>query len=201
MKKIVSGAAGLLALFCCVSAVQGWGQASPLTATPATASAPEPVAQRSKQLSRLFAAIWEDRLTHSPEFASSLGDRRYNDQLTDYSAKAVNDELERGREYIQQLSAIDTAGLPDQEQLSAELMLRSLIDQQEGAKFKTWEMPVNQFSGFHTELPRMVSNFPFETIKDYDDYIARLQKVPNAFSQIMTNMELGVDEGRVPPQY
>jgi uncharacterized protein (DUF885 family) len=38
-------------------------------------------------------------------------------------------------------------------------------------------------------------------VKDYDDYIARLKKVPAAFSQIMTNIELGIDEGRMPPQY
>ena len=41
----------------------------------------------------------------------------------------------------------------------------------------------------------------FDSVKDYDDYITRLKKVPHAFSQIMTNMQLGVDEGRVQPQY
>lgn len=161
----------------------------------------ESPAARSKALSTLLAQIWEDHLKHSPEFASSIGDRRYNDQLTDYSAAAVNAELERGREYIQQLSEIDTAGLSDQERLSAELMLRSLIDDQEGAKFKEWEMPVNQFYGFHTNLPQLVNRVPFDTVKDYDDYIARLKKVPTAFSQIMTNMDLGVDDGRTQPRY
>ena len=38
-------------------------------------------------------------------------------------------------------------------------------------------------------------------MKDYDDYIARLKKVPRAFSQIMTNMQMGMDDGRMPPQY
>ena len=80
-------------------------------------------------------------------------------------------------------------------------MLRSLIDDQEGAKFKEWQMPVNQFYGFHTSLPQLVNDLQFDTVKDYDDYIARLKKVPTAFSQITTNMELGIDEGRMPPQY
>ena len=38
-------------------------------------------------------------------------------------------------------------------------------------------------------------------MKDYDDYIARMEKVPKAFSQMMTNMQLGMDEGRMPPKY
>jgi uncharacterized protein (DUF885 family) len=182
-------------MICCLNVVPVAAQVQ------ATAGATASVAQRSKDLSKLFSEIWEDRLKHSPELASFLGDKRYNDQLSDYSTQEVNAALARGRGFIQRLSEIDTTGLPDQERLSAELMLRSLIDDQEGAKFKEWEMPVNQFSGFHTELPRLVNDLQFDTVKDYDDYIARLKKVPTAFSQITTNMELGIDEGRVPPQY
>jgi uncharacterized protein (DUF885 family) len=195
MKKISLVLAGSLLVVCCVNVVPVRAQVQPPAATPSSA------AQRSKDLSKLFAEIWEDKLKHSPEFASFLGDKRYNDQLSDYSSQEVNASLARGRAFIQRLSEIDTTGLPEQERLSAELMLRSLIDDQEGAKFKEWQMPINQFSGFHTDLPNLVNDLQFETVKDYDDYIARLKKVPTAFSQITTNMELGIEEGRMPPQY
>jgi uncharacterized protein (DUF885 family) len=177
-----------------VGSLAGHGQ----TGVPAAATS---VAPRSKALSALLDQIWQDRLKHSPEFASSIGDKRYNDQLTDHSAKEVNAGLARGRDYIQQLSEIDTTGISEQERLSADLMLRSLIEAQEGAKFKEWEMPVNQFNGFHTDLAQLPGRLQFDSVKDYDDYITRLTKVPTAFSQIMTNMQLGVDEGRTPPQY
>jgi uncharacterized protein (DUF885 family) len=193
MKKISLGMVGGLTLACCMSIFPVW--------TWAQATATDSIAERSKALSALFAEIWEEGLKHSPEFASSIGDKRYDDQLTDYSIQEVNAALARGRGYIQKLSEIDTTGLPEQEKLSAELMLRSLIDDQEGAKFKEWEMPVNQFNGFHTDLPQIVNRLQFDSVKDYDNYIARLQKVPKAFSQIMTNMELGIDDGRMPPQY
>ena len=155
---------------------------------------------RSKALSTLFADIWQDRLKHSPEFASLIGDKRYNDQLTDYSAKEVNASLQRGLDYIQRLGAIDTTGLTDQEKLSSELMLHSLIDDQQGAKFKEWEMPVSPIFGFQTSLADLVGQLSFDSVKDYDDYISRLKKVPAQFSQVMTNLQLGVDEGRMPPK-
>jgi uncharacterized protein (DUF885 family) len=194
-KKISLGVVGGLALVCCLSVLptRVHGQAA--------AAGAESVDARSKELSALFAQIWQDTLKHSPEFASSLGDKRYDDQLTDYSSQEVNAALARGRGYIEKLSLIDTTGLPDQEKLSAELMLRSLIDQQEGAKFKEWEMPVNQFNGFHTDLPQLVTRLQFDDVKDYDNYIERLKKIPKAFSQVMTNMELGIEDGRMPPQY
>jgi uncharacterized protein (DUF885 family) len=166
------------------------------------ASAPQTtsVAARSKALSVLLAEIWQDRLKHSPEFASLIGDKRYNDQLTDYSVKEINASLQRGLDYIQRLGAIDTTGLTDQEKLSSELMLQSLIDAQQGAKFKEWEMPFSPIFGFQTRLADLVGQLSFDSVKDYDDYIERLKKVPVQFSQVMTDLQLGVDEGRVPPK-
>jgi uncharacterized protein (DUF885 family) len=195
MKRVSLAFVYALIVMCYVSMSPAGAQA------PAAAQATASVAERSQALSKLLTDIWEDRLKHSPEYASYLGDKRYNDQLTDYSVQEVNASLARGREFIQRLGGIDTAGLSDQERLSADLMLRSLIDDQEGARFKEWEMPVNQFTGFHTDLAQMVNNLPFETVKDYDDYITRLKKVPKAFSQVMSNMQLGADEERMPPQY
>jgi uncharacterized protein (DUF885 family) len=186
------GRTGGWVLVCCLSVAPKIVQGQLTAAAPVATS----VAAQSKALSTLFTQIWEDRLKRSPEFASSIGDKRYNDQLTDYSAQALNAALARGRDYIQKLSEIDTTGLTDQEKLSADLMLRQLIEEQEAAKFKEWEMPVNQFYGFHTELPQLPNRLQFDSVKDYDDYITRLKKVPNAFSQIMTNMQLGADEGR-----
>jgi uncharacterized protein (DUF885 family) len=198
MKKIPLTLTAGLALMCCMEAAPSHAQIIRLP-TPTAANAS--VADRSKALNALFDEIWQDKLKHSPEYASYLGDKRYNDQLTDYSVQAVNASLSRGRGYIERLGAIDTTGLPDQEKLSAELMLRSLIDDQEAAKFKEWEMPVNQFSGFHTDLAQMPIDLQFDSVKDYDDYISRLQKVPIAFSQITTNMLMGIDDGRMPPEY
>ncbi len=166
-----------------------------------TVYAQDSVADRSAALSALFHQMWEDQLKHSPEFASSLGDRRYNDQLSDLSPRAVNDQLARDRDYLARLVQIDTAGLSDQEKLSAQLMQRELIEEEEGAKFKEWEMPVNQFHGIHTDLPSEVVDWPFETVKDYDDYIARLHKMPTQIRQATENLMAGIDDNRVQPAY
>ena len=172
--------------------------------TMATATAQGPnqnIAARSRDLSRLFSDIWQDKVRHAPEYATFLGDKRYDAELNDRSPHAVNDSLARGRSFIERLSAIDTAGLPQQEQLSAELMLRSLIEDQEGAPFREWEMPVNQYDGIQLELPQLADHTSFDTADDYDNYITRLGKIPLAFTQTMTNMQTGVDNHRTPPQY
>ncbi len=57
-------------------------------------------------------------------------------------------------------------------------MIRQLRQEIEGAQFKPWEMPVNQMNGMHLELPDMVALTPFNTVADYDNYLARLQPDP-----------------------
>ncbi|MGA9718776.1 MAG: DUF885 domain-containing protein [Acidobacteriaceae bacterium] len=159
------------------------------------------VAQREKALNSVFSDYWQQQLKDSPEFASTLGDKRYDDQLTDYSVAGYNAHLERDRAFLDRLGAIDTTGLPEQEDLSKDLLVRRLVDEQEEARFKPWELPVNQFYGLHLELPQLVPQLSFDTADDYDHYIARLGKIPTAFSQITENMMTGMDDNREPPKY
>ncbi len=154
-----------------------------------------------KALNQTFKDFWEDGLKHAPEFASSLGDKRYNDQVSDYSVKAFNEGLEREQGFLMRLAAIDSGGLTDQQKISRELLLRDIADDQEAAEFKEWEMPVSQLGGIQTTYPDLVAQLSFTTVKDYDDWIARLHAIPKAFDQVTTNMSIGMDDHRTPPKY
>jgi uncharacterized protein (DUF885 family) len=160
-----------------------------------------PVNSRAKTLNAIFSDYWEDQLKHEPEFASSIGDNRYNDQLRDYSVQAYNESLSRGRGFLTRLAEVDTAGMSPQGQLSKDLLVHELIRNQEEARFKPWEMPVTQFDGLQVSLPQLVPRLTFNSVKDYDDYIARLKKVPLAFQQITDDMSIGMDDHREPPAY
>ncbi len=160
-----------------------------------------PLSNRVKTLNAIFSDYWQDQLKHEPEFASSLGDNRYNDQLRDYSVQAYNDSLARGRGFLSRLAEVDTTGMSTQEQLSKDLLVHELIQNQQGARFKPWEMPVTQFDGLQVSLPQLVPQLTFNSVKDYDDYIARLKKVPLAFQQITDDMSIGMDDHREPPAY
>jgi len=172
-----------------------------LPAQSASPSAPSSAADRSKTLHALFHDYWEQTLKRDPEFASTLGDKRYNDQISDYSVKAINDWLAVEQEMLLKLAAIDPAGLPEQDQVSRELLIHDLTEDQEGAEFKSWEMPINQMGGIYSTYPQLVAQLSFTTAKDYDDWIARLRAIPHAFDQVAANMSLGIDDKRVPPKF
>ncbi|HEY1983799.1 MAG TPA: DUF885 domain-containing protein [Terracidiphilus sp.] len=164
---------------------------------PPTAS----VDDRRKTLNAIFQQYWDDQLEHAPEFASVLGDKRYNDKISDLSVKAFNDSLARERALLLKLAAVDATGFTDQEKISQQLLIHQITDDQEAADFKEWEMPVNQMGGIYADYPQLVAQLSFTAVKDYDDWIARLRALPNAFDQVTTNMSLGMDDHRVPPKY
>ena len=173
-----------------------WAQAPP--AAPATAASIE---ANRKAADQLYKDYWEENLKHNPEMASSMNDKRYNDQISDYSVKAYHENLAREQDLLMKLAAIDDTGFTDQEKISRELLMRRLAMGEEESEFKPWEMPVTQMDGIQTAYPQLVAQLSFTTVKDYDDWIARLHLIPTAFDQVTTNMSIGMDDNRVPPKY
>ena len=152
-------------------------------------------------LNALFDEYWQAYLEREPEFASSIGDARYNDRVRDYSVKAANQWEAREESFMMRLAMIDPKGFTDQEKLSRELLLRQFTDDAEAVNFKEWEMPLDQMSGIHTTYPQLVNELSFITVKDYEDWIARLHALPRAFEQVTTNMAIGIDDHRLPPRF
>jgi uncharacterized protein (DUF885 family) len=156
---------------------------------------------RLHQLHSLFDEQWEYELRADPEFATALGDKRYNDRLSDHSPEFYQSELQQQHEFLSRFEAIDPAGFPQQDALSRTLMIRQLHQEIEGAQFKSWEMPVNQMGGPHLNLPDLVSLTPFNTVADYENYFARLRQIPRVFEQVTANMRQGMKDGLMPPKY
>lgn len=180
------------------SSARGSGTAPPASAPTRPAADLE---SRRAALKALLDEQWQYNMKTNPEFASILGDKRYNDQVSDLSAAAVERDLARERDFLTRFEAIDTTGFPEQETLNQVLMVRNLRSDLDGARFKDWEMPVNQIGGIHLELPQFPSALTFVSVKDYDDLTARYRKVPVAFDQVMDNMRRGMADGLMPPRF
>jgi uncharacterized protein (DUF885 family) len=168
---------------------------------PAVAAPASPdLEARRKALNDLLQEQWEYTMRASPLYASFLGDKRYNDQLDDFSEKHIEEDLVQNRRFLARFEAIDTTGFPDQESLNKELMVRDLKMTLEGARFKPWEMPVDQQNGIQVQLPALVNVLAFDSVKDYEDYIARLKQVPRFFDQVEIQMRKGMADNWMPPK-
>jgi uncharacterized protein (DUF885 family) len=166
----------------------------------ASAQGPTLEARRA-ELTRLLADEWEYTLRTQPELATHIGDDRYNDRLSDFSDKAIAENIEHTREALRRFEAVDTSGFPEQEKLNHTLMVRSLRDDAEAAQFKSWEMPATQFGGIHLGYASLAFDTPLRNVKDYENYLSRLRQIPRVLEQATGHMRDGLRDHLMPPKY
>jgi len=159
------------------------------------------VATRVKALNDLLAEQWQWNLKESPEFATILGDYRYNDKWTDPTIAHVQQQKKDTAAFLARFKAIDTTGFGEQDRLNQQLMVRQLGDNIKATDLKLYEMPLDQFNGVHLALAQFVSAMPFDSTKHYEDYIARLNQVPGLLDQLTDVLKQGEKDKLMPPRF
>jgi uncharacterized protein (DUF885 family) len=156
---------------------------------------------RRQQLQQLLAEEWEYEMQESPEFATVIGDYRYNDRWSDASLAHVPKQKQDMQKWLARVEAVDTTSFPEQERLNQSLMVRNLKERIAEIDLGNYEMPIDQFSGVHLELAQFVSVIPFDSTKHYEDYLSRLHRVPQLFEEIVQILRQGEKDSLMPPRF
>ena len=156
---------------------------------------------RRQELNRLIADEWEYEMRESPEWATTIGDYRYNDRWSDNSLAHVRQQRADVQGWLSRFEAIDGTGFPEVEKLNQSLMVRNLKERIEYIDLRLFEMPVEQFFGVHLWIAQFVSFVPFNTAKQYEDYLARLHGVPLVIDQVIEILQQGKKDKLMPPRY
>jgi uncharacterized protein (DUF885 family) len=145
----------------------------------------------ARSLTRLVEDEWEWTMRESPVFASTLGDRRYNDRWPDASVESIERRQQHRLQTLAGLKKIDRARLQAADQLNYDLFRKDLENDSEEFRLRLYLMPVNQRGGIQSadELTELLR---FQTVKDYDDWLARLRTFPAYVEQTLALMREGV---------
>ena len=161
----------------------------------------KPVAERVAAQNALFEEYYETDLRNFPERATAYGDYRYNDKLAEYSVDAIIQRHKTDVDFLARLEAIPSAGFSDQDQLSHDLLVRVLQQRIADYGLKEYEMPINQQNGIHTSLADLPLSVPFDSVKHYEDYIARLHQIPRVLSQTTEVLRAGMKDKLMPVRF
>ena len=149
----------------------------------------------------LFEELYQADLKNAPERATAYGDYRYNDQLSDRSLVAIDRRHTADVANLARLKAIPTTGFPEQDILSHDLLTRVLQQRLDDYELKEFEMPVDQMNGIHTGLADLPLGMPFDSVKHYEDYIARLHQIPRVLSQTTEVLRAGMRDNLMPVRF
>ena len=153
----------------------------------------------SEDFNALLAEAWDWQLLENPEFASRLGDRRYNDQWTDISPAAYERRSAEQTDFLRRLRAIDSAQLTADDQLNYDLFRRELQDAVDSYPYKNYLMPISQRGGVQS-LESTAETVRLETVQDFDDWLVRMSRVETVIEQTMELQEEGRKSGYMPPK-
>ena len=155
----------------------------------------------SAEAAALVHDEWEYELRNSPESGTYIGDHRFDDQVSDYSAAGARKQLEEAKALLQRAKSIDATNLGEQDALNVKLLERKLQLDIDWYPMEPWLTPVSQMGGPHTEYAELARQTVFRNAEDYDHYISRLKKLPHAFEQITASMREGMRKGDMPPAF
>jgi len=142
---------------------------------------------------------WEWTLANWPEFASSLGDRRYNDRWADQSLAAIAQRHDETVEFLRRVYAIERESLSEPEQLNYELFRRQLQDDVDSHQFAGYLLPFFHRGGVQ-DLENLTNQLPLDSGPDFDDWLARMSKIDEVVEQHIDLAEAGRKQGIMAPQ-
>jgi uncharacterized protein (DUF885 family) len=182
----------------------------PWLAGPALADAA--ASPEAATLHALLDQEWEWTLQEFPEFATNVGDNRYNDKLTDLSASAMERRKAHEREVADRIREINRARLAGQDVVSYDLFRLEAERSVARQRFPLgkipaaggfvlpleWE-PVSPMHGVHLDIPSLPRRAPFRNAKDYRDFLSRLAAYPRQIDEVIELMQRGIASGWVAP--
>jgi uncharacterized protein (DUF885 family) len=146
----------------------------------------EPLTPASGARARLHTLLdeaWEFELREDPLFATSVGDHRFDDRLPSVTLADLARRTDARRKFLERARAIDAPRLDETDRDSLALFQWQTADAIRDFELHRHRFPINADSGFHSDLPSLPTQTPFDTTRDYERYIARLSAIPEYFRQ------------------
>jgi uncharacterized protein (DUF885 family) len=179
------------------------GTAASLASPPAKTYTPEQIAAESKRANEFFDQAFDKYVSQHPQLESQLGIKTHYDQWDNLSdARAVADLAAE----LENLAALkrdfDFAALDPQTQISYQLFEQQAQRDAEGFRFRFDTYPVNQMYGAQSQVPTFLINIHrIDSVPDAEAYIARINKIPNLFDQVIVNLRVRAEKGVIAPKF
>lgn len=146
-------------------------------------------------LRELLATEWDYTMEHNPTWGSSLGDRRWNARWPDLSVAGLEQQARHEHELLEKLGRIERNTLPASDRLNLDLAKYETELAIEEYARRLWTLPLTQRDGIQL-VDELADALRFETVTDYDDWVARLHALPQLIEQTIALLRLGIAEKR-----
>jgi uncharacterized protein (DUF885 family) len=153
---------------------------------------------------RMLDNYYEESLALSPIDATANGDNRYNDKMyVDFTDSFLKKTAVFYKNYLNKLTKFDRSLLNENDQISYDVLKRDLELNLEGMKYHDNYLPLNQIFSSHLFFAQLGSGSviqPFETVKDYENWLKRMPVVAAYMDSCVVYFKKGIAADIVLPK-
>jgi len=167
---------------------------------------PSSTAEQSTSLAALGDAFYSEQVRFDPVNNGTLsGDNRFDDQLNiSISPAQRRQHFAKLHQLQQRLQAIPRIQLSDEDALTYDVLAAELRLNLGGETFPDHLLPLSQLDSMPVQLANFGSGQaeqPLNTVKDYQNYLTRIARLPQWIDQSINNMRVGMQRGIVLPRH
>ena len=143
--------------------------------------------------------FWAATLKDSPLFATQVGVTTYDRDIGPLSLAEFDRQAAQSAAFLKRLEAIPAQSLPASEQANRAILKRQLEDAIESNRYGQRQLLYSTLGSYHDFLAGMSESMPFRSARDYENYLARLELVPDRMKSYGEISVKAAREGYVQP--
>jgi len=152
-----------------------------------------------QRFQKLADETWAFTMQEDPLWATSTGEHKYNDRLPQLTIADEKRRAARKQNFLDRAHAIATDQLSAKARTDLRIYVRLLENELAEFRFHSYLIPISNRDGFHINFPEVHRQMPFDTVEQFEHYIARLGQFSRYASQHIEMMREGIKTGSVLP--
>eukprot|EP00096_Caligus_rogercresseyi_P013146 TRINITY_DN5819_c0_g1_i1.p1 TRINITY_DN5819_c0_g1~~TRINITY_DN5819_c0_g1_i1.p1 ORF type:complete len:572 (-),score=176.27 TRINITY_DN5819_c0_g1_i1:100-1815(-) len=152
----------------------------------------------TSKLNELFGEFWEWRLRQSPEYASLVGESKYNGVLEEFTPERFHKDFERCQDFLRRARELSSNTESNEDRVNLEIFMNQLETFITGYEFSGFYYPVCYLEGPQVDFVRLAEEWARPTSRaDFVDVIRRYEGFGAYVDQVIGMLRLAVKEGKV----
>ena len=157
------------------------------------------IISEDKIFEEYLASQWDKDLADRPIFASLLGDKRFNQDITPNDLEYYQSRIVKLKNKKEKLESFDFNKLNSDNKLNYKLLDLNLDNSLEASNYPSYYMSLNQRGGvqsYYETGDRLV----YSSKADYEDWLVRLSKYSDNIINTTNNLKEGLTKGYTQPK-
>jgi uncharacterized protein (DUF885 family) len=151
----------------------------------------------SAELQSILVEHWDQKMRNSPVWASTMGDHRFDDRLSDPSSQALMKRRVATKKLLESAKSMDASSFSERDRVTLALFVENLDRSVEREVCESYQWSVSARGNPVSSFNVMPDDHKVVDLVSAQNLVKRYQQIPASIAASIANLRTGLAEGRV----